>query len=601
LRLPHFEPERARRVFLAGLGLVYVGAFASLLVQIVGLVGEHGILPIADFLARTRDFAEKTGMLEQAHRALPTLCWLDPSDGMLRLQCVGGIVAGALVFLGVAPLLLLPIAWVLYLSLSIAGQEFLQFQWDILLLETGFFAIWIAPGGILPWGPPRFLLLRPRAPTDPIPPPPSIVAKWAVWLLLFRFMFASGYVKLSWRDETWRDLTALTFHYWTQPLPSPLGWFANQAPLWFQKASCFGMFVVELGAPWLLFCGRIGRNVFGIVTLLLMVGIAATGNYGFFEPLTIVLALSVLSRERPVTSWAAPEKKETLERERPRLGAVLGGSGTIGLREPGLSRGLVERREPPRTAPSSGSSSAATLGAITGAGSGATRVGIATILWRSVASVVAGAAAFLALIQFGHQLVEPRIVLREDSKVPAWLRKAGDLVLDQVEWACVTPDPDRPGEPRFARVFEWIGPYRTLNTYGLFRSMTTRREEVIVEGSDDGKNWLPYEFRYKPGDPKAAPCWCEPHMPRLDWQMWFLPLGARAGERWFDRFLQCLLRNEPTVLALLAKNPFPDAPPKLVRAQLYDYRFSTPETRAATGEWWFRTPGGLFARPVSAR
>src|SRR6185295_5300704 len=84
LTFPSFEPARARRVFLSGLGLVYACAFASLSVQIVGLVGEHGILPIADLLARTRDFAEKTGMLPQAHHALPTLSWLDAGDGLLR-------------------------------------------------------------------------------------------------------------------------------------------------------------------------------------------------------------------------------------------------------------------------------------------------------------------------------------------------------------------------------------------------------------------------------------------------------------------------------------------------------------------------------------
>ena len=132
-----------------------------------------------------------------------------------------------------------------------------------------------------------------------------------------------------------------------------------------------------------------------------------------------------------------------------------------------------------------------------------------------------------------------------------------------------------------------LEPLRIVSTYGLFAVMTTERHEIVVEGSYDGEEWREYEFWYKPGDIARRPRWNIPHQPRLDWQMWFAALDDPRRLLWFSRFLERLLENEPTVTALLERNPFPDKPPTYVRAQFYDYTYASSEEKAM-GRWWDR-------------
>jgi len=147
----------------------------------------------------------------------------------------------------------------------------------------------------------------------------------------------------------------------------------------------------------------------------------------------------------------------------------------------------------------------------------------------------------------------------------------------------------------------WLSPLRTFNGYGLFAVMTTARREIIVEGSDDGKAWRPYEFKYKPGDVNRRPAFVAPYQPRLDWQMWFAALGDSQQNPWFLGFCQRLLQGSPEVLALLARNPFPVHPPRYVRAEFFDYRFTTPAEREATGAWWKREFVAEYLPPISIR
>src|SRR3989442_3904762 len=129
--------------------------------------------------------------------------------------------------------------------------------------------------------------------------------------------------------------------------------------------------------------------------------------------------------------------------------------------------------------------------------------------------------------------------------------------------------------------------------------MTTERPEIVVKGSADGKTWLAYDFRYKPGDPARRPAFVEPHQPRLDWQMWFAALSRYDYTPWFQAFLARLLEGSPRVLALMGRNPFPDHPPKYARAQLYEYRFTTWRERRETGAWWSRTLVGADSPVVT--
>jgi hypothetical protein len=127
-----------------------------------------------------------------------------------------------------------------------------------------------------------------------------------------------------------------------------------------------------------------------------------------------------------------------------------------------------------------------------------------------------------------------------------------------------------------------------VNRYGLFAVMTTSRPEIVIEGSADGQDWREYVFRYKPGPLQRSPTWTGPHQPRLDWQMWFAALGDFRQNPWFVLLMLRLLEGSPSVVALLDSNPFPEGPPRYVRARLYDYRFSDSATRAENGQWWVR-------------
>jgi hypothetical protein len=148
-------------------------------------------------------------------------------------------------------------------------------------------------------------------------------------------------------------------------------------------------------------------------------------------------------------------------------------------------------------------------------------------------------------------------------------------------------------------VYQWLSPFRSINSYGLFAVMTKDRPEIIVEASNDGRDWKEYEFPHKPGDLQRRPSFVAPHQPRLDWQMWFAALGNVRQNPWFVNFCVRLLQGSPEVLALLEKNPFPDQPPKYVRAKVYDYQFTSKEERRRTGAWWRRERKGEYLPPIS--
>jgi lipase maturation factor 1 len=264
-----------RRLFLRLLAVVYLCAFVSLAVQIEGLVGSRGILPAAELLDWVRG---QVGA--ERYFLLPTLAWLSASDGFLRFLCWGGAGLAVLLFAGIAPLPVLALLWAFYLSIVGVGQVFLGYQWDGLLLEAGLLALLLAPP-----------VWRSRRETDPGPPWYSV---WVLRWLLARLMFASGVVKLRSGDAAWRHLTALQFHYETQPLPTWIGWYAHQMPAWFQTLSAALMFGVELGAPLLMFAGRRGRLAAAASLAVLQLLIAATGNYGFFNLLTLALCVMLL-------------------------------------------------------------------------------------------------------------------------------------------------------------------------------------------------------------------------------------------------------------------------------------------------------------------
>ncbi|MBZ5608012.1 MAG: lipase maturation factor family protein [Acidobacteriia bacterium] len=448
-------------LFLRILAAIYFTAFVSLAVQAAGLVGSRGILPVGRYLDAARQ-----ALGARAYWLIPNLFWIAHSDVFLRATCWAGAAIAIALFFGFLERISLLSLYLLYLSWCSAGQDFLSYQWDMLLVEAGFLAIFLGS------------------------------SKWTVFLfrwLLFRLMFLSGAVKLLSQDVSWRNLSAISFHYMTQPLPTPVAWYMYQLPFRFQRYSTAAVLFVELVIPFLIFAPRLWRLAGAGLLLGLQGLIFVTGNYTFFNLLAMGLCVFLFDD------------------------AI-----------------LARFRLPAR------------------------RIRIKPAAVAAVAAVVLLLSTFELLEMFLGRPFEP----------------AGSLV-------------------RLA------APFGVVNTYGLFAVMTTTRPEIVVQGSNDGQTWLDYEFPYKPGDLRKPPRWVAPYQPRLDWQMWFAALSGYRGALWFGNFLVRLLEGSPDVSALLARNPFPGAPPKYVRALLFDYSFTGWAERRQTGNWWKRQFRGNYLRAIS--
>ncbi|TMG82138.1 MAG: lipase maturation factor family protein [Betaproteobacteria bacterium] len=283
---PALEPERYELVtwiFLRLLGGIYVAAFASLAVQIQGLVGHAGILPLDDYLDAAHQVLGRT-----AYRVLPTLFWLNSGDTALIAGTVAGVLLGLLVILDRWTRPALIALFALYLSYVYAGQDFMRFQWDLLLLETGFLAIFLASG--------------------------SRIAVWLYRWLVFRYFLLAGAVKLLSGDPTWHNLTALEYHFWTQPLPTPLAWYAAQLPPWFLVAGTAATLGVELGSVVLIFLPRRPRAAAAWCLLVFQALILFTGNYNFFNLLS--MAVCILLFDDAALRGLIPQRLESWVRRR---------------------------------------------------------------------------------------------------------------------------------------------------------------------------------------------------------------------------------------------------------------------------------------------
>jgi predicted DCC family thiol-disulfide oxidoreductase YuxK len=455
-------------LFLRGLALVYLSAFVSFGIQALGLIGSHGILPVADLVS-----VLGTRIGPERFLRMPMLFWLNASDAAIQTVCWAGVTFSILLLLDLLPRLSLFVLYALYLSLLYGGQEFMSYQWDVYLLEAGFLAL---------------LLSFARTP-----------GIWLLRWLLFRFMLMSGVVKLLSGDPNWRNLSALSYHFFTQPLPTPLAWYAAHLPQGVLKLATGGTFFVELVLPFLIFAPRRLRFVAAFGFLLFQSCIVLTGNYNWFNFQTMLLCLLLF--DDAALETILPQRW---------LGVLRTGA----------------RARPP---------------------------------WRAVrltVGVMAVTIVFSSLVQMAE---------RFGGKPP--------VAAETIE--------------------ALIDPLHIVSGYGLFAVMTTQRDEIVIEGSEDGVDWKEYEFRYKPGDPARRPRWNIPLQPRLDWQMWFAALDDPRRLRWFSRFLQKVLENDPAVTTLLANDPFPDKAPLYVRAQFYDYRL-TDEAQKAQGLWWTRRLLGFY-------
>lgn len=472
-----------RWLFLRALALIYFFACASFGMQANGLIGSHGILPAGDFLQAIHGY-----LGSRSYSLVPTIFWQNSSDSFFQWICIVGVISSILLFFGIAKRLNLIWLYLLYLSIVSIGQDFMSFQWDMLLLEAGFLALFLN----------------------------SSITIWLYRWLLFRLLFMSGAVKLLSGDPSWHNLTALNYHFLTQPLPTVIGYWAYQLPDWFHRIMALGTFFIELIVPFLIFFPRRIRFFAAMLIVFLQTLIFLTGNYTFFNLLTVAMCLFLLDDKalRGLRHLQMVERvKSLIVRVRSRF---------------------------------------------------AVRLSFPSFLRRAASLIDRVAVIVVAIV----------------------------VVLAGIGQLLGTFSNDMP--PLIGSIVNAIEPYRIVNSYGLFAIMTTARREIVIEGSNDGQTWLEYGFKYKPGDLKRPPLWVQPFQPRLDWQMWFAALGTYQDNPWFQNLMIRLLQGSPEVLALLEYNPFPDAPPKFIRASIYDYHFADPTTLASTGQWWTRDRVGTY-------
>ena len=460
----------SRFVFERALAVVYLVAFLCAVNQFVPLLGSRGLLPAARFV-RAVPF-----------RASPSLFYLSSTDatfaaaawlgvGLSALAATGLLERSALASAGVWTAL-----WLLYLSFVNVGQVFYGFGWESLLLETGFFAI--------------FLGNRATA--------PSAIVIWILRWVLFRDMFGAGLIKLR-GDPCWRDLTCLNYYFETQPIPNPLSWYFHWLPGGFHRAGVVFNHVGELAVPFLYFLPQPLAAIGGAVTILFQLTLVVSGNLSWLNWLTIVLCIPTLDDRW--WSWL-PVEQPVLQDPMPIQRAAIYAVGAL-------------------------------------------------VLVMSVRPIL--------------NILSPQQLMNYS-----------------------------------------FNPLHLVNTYGAFGSITRMRTELVIEGTEEdpiasSTRWREYEFKGKPGDPSRVPPQVAPYHLRLDWLMWFAAMSRPADHPWFPMLLVRLLDGDRATLGMLRTNPFPDRPPRYVRALSYSYRFTTLDERRRSGQWWNRELIGIYHAPVALR
>mgnify|MGYP000048754764 CR=1 FL=1 len=453
----------ASKLFIQGLGLIYFIAFFPFIFQIKGLIGKKGILPVQSYLMFL-----KSRLGPKAYYKMPTLFWINSSDFTLLSVVYAGVFLSIILILGYYPIIILPLLYILYLSIIHGGQDFLSFGWEVFLMEITINAFFLAMTEI---------------------PNPFI---WiSINFLLFRFHFEAGIVKLLSNDPSWKNLTAMYFHYQTQPIANTTAWFAHKLPMWFHKASCLLMFIIELIIPFGIFGNEEMRLIVFFCFVGLQVSIWLTGNFSYLNYLTVIFSTILLSDHYLSSYFTTPASDS----------------------HPSI------------------------------------------ILNLSISS--AGIFLFtFQLISFWNHLISI---------------------------------------PLCEKFLNKLRPFFVVNRYGIFAVMTTKRYEIIIEGSNDGIEWKEYIFKHKASELNRRPRRISPYQPRLDWQAWFLPFRSYRHETWFQNFLVRLLQGEKSVTDLLRLNPFAKHPPKYIRAQIFDYTFTDKETKKSTGNWWKRVYVGAYS------
>jgi hypothetical protein len=263
----------SRFVLLRLLGLVYAVAFLVAANQALPLLGAHGLTPLPLFVDRLRDYF---GSTSAGFFKIPSLFWFWNSDAALSGWAWFGFALSCVVAAGYANSLILAALWMIYMSYAHLGQVWYGYGWETQLLETGFLAIFLVP------------LLDAR-PFPKRAPPMAIF--WLYRWLIFRIMLGAGLIKVR-GDAAWRDLTALYYHFQSQPLPGPLSRWFHFLPKILLRMGVEFNYLAELVAPFFAFWPRAARIVAGLVMIALQVVLILSGNLSFLNWLTIIPALA---------------------------------------------------------------------------------------------------------------------------------------------------------------------------------------------------------------------------------------------------------------------------------------------------------------------
>jgi hypothetical protein len=372
--------------------------------------------------------------------------------------------------------------------------------------------------------------------------PPSRASLFLLQWEWFRIYFESGMVKLLSGDEEWRHLTAMDEYYQNGPLPTWIGWYTEHLPHWFHAASAAGTLAMELGVVLMLFFPRRVRLICFFLVTPWEIGVILTANYTFLNYL--VLSLGFLLLDDKALLWLVPRRFRPIEAK------------TIASEEP--------REEKP-----------------------------------------------LSILTGGADSKEPafntdRAHAGNQHKVRRHFGAVG-LAITAVllTWAAYDTTVEMIGIPFHnlplpTAPISALEPFRIANQYGLFAIMTRGRYEIEFQGSNDGENWTAYPFRNKPQALNEAPRIYAPFQPRFEWNLWFASLGSWRDDNLVPLTEERLLSNDADVLALFKNNPFPQAPPKYVRAVLWQYWFTSMDDKRRTGNWWRRQWLGVYA-PVLTR
>jgi hypothetical protein len=481
-------------------GLLYAVAFASLIPQLETIIGSRGVFPIAQRLAATRrDFP---GVLR--FWQFPSVLWLSTHDRVLRAIPWVGALCGLCVFYGgPASLWALALAWLLWLSLEPAG---LIFPWDTMLQEVGFLALFLPVHAALP-------LWEATALPDPSV---AFMFRWFVIRLML------GFGKVKFIGATKQDRMYMRGFFVWMPMPTPLGWYFHQAPRWLLRALLSFMFVAEVIAPVLgFFTGPLRIVSFGMLSGL-MLGIMATGNWGYFNLGYILLCVCLLDAQSSIFDWA---------------------------HEPWHSSFWL--------APTLATNALLTLMFATGvfylvcadSWIGRTFMNLDLDRW------VWNRAWARALIRYFRAIAPLRIVNG---------------------YGVFQPNADAP--MRVVPVFEGSADGGATWRVYRYKFLPTRATDrpPIVAPHHPRLDMAVYYAAMGTFDASFYGAYVGDGSPYTSW--------TRSSA--FDRVAQALLRNEPLLVSALGENPFPNQPPELIRVSALAMTPTSLATKRATGEWW---------------